>query len=256
MAEHEPKPADLGTNRTGVQANPLRSRELRENEHAAAAEPQGAIAITLRRVEASSEAPPIGSMPVPGSPEGIARTPLQGDQASVFLDKLGERLAFERTGVRIYDAVTAKLPASSTGEDSFPPDELRRFRDEELAHFLLVKEAIEQLGGDPTAVTPSADLAAVASQGVVQVVTDPRTTLTQCLDALLLVELGDNDGWRTLIAMAGALGQDALAERFAIALAEEDLHLQAIRQRLAERLGGQLGVRMPSADLGEPARPG
>lgn len=259
MADHATKPTDLGKNRTGLQANPIMAKEMLDNEQAVAgADPMGAKALAARRTEASAEAPPVGTMPIPGSLKGMAKTALkalQGEKASVFLDKLGERLAFERTGVRIYDALLAKLPAGSTAQGTINLEDFRRFRAEEHAHFLLVKEAVEEMGGDPTAVTPCADIAGVASQGIIQVVTDPRTTLTQGLDALLIAELTDNDGWKTLIAMAEALGQDDLAQRFTGALAEEDVHLQTIRQWLAERLEGQLGAHMPSTDFGEPAQP-
>jgi hypothetical protein len=222
---------------------------------AVAAEPLQATALGLARAELSREAPPIGTMPVPGNLKGAARAlgkALQGEKASVFLDKLGERLAFERTGVRLYDAILAKMPAARLGRGTLTVEEMRRFRDEELAHVHLVKEALETMGGDPTAMTPSADVAAVASMGIPQVLTDPRTTLTQCLDALLTAELADNDGWRILIAMAEAAGQDDLAGRFAGALAAEDHHLASVRTWLAERLGIQLGRPLPT-EFGEPA---
>jgi hypothetical protein len=90
--------------------------------------------------------------------------------------------------------------------------------------------------------------------GLVQAVTDPRTTLTQCLEALLVAELADNDGWKILISMAEALGQDDLASRFANALVEEDQHLASVRSWIAERLEVQLGARMPPADFGQPAQ--
>ena len=253
------KATDLGANRTGVQTAPMRAKEMLENTQAVAADPEGAAAaIATARAELSQRAPPVGTMPVPGNLKGAAKTAmkaLKGEKATVFLDKLGERLAFERTGVRLYDAVLAKMPASRTSEGTLSAEDMRHFRDEELAHMHLVKEAIEKLGGDPTAVTPCADLKGVEGMGLVQVVTDPRTTLTQCLDTILTAELADNDGWKILIAMAEALGQDELARRFADALAEEDRHLQAVRSWIAERLEIQLGKAMPSADFGEPARP-
>jgi hypothetical protein len=179
---------------------------------------------------------------------------LKGEKASVFLDKLGERLAFERTGTRLYEAVLAKMPAAKLDKGSLTINEMRRFRDEELAHMHLVKSAIEGMGGDPTAQTPCADLTGVHGMGLVQAVTDPRTTLTQCLETLLIAELADNDGWKILISMAEALGQDDLARRFTTALAEEDQHLAAVRSWIAERLEIQLGARMPSTDFGEPAQ--
>jgi hypothetical protein len=104
-------------------------------------------------------------------------------------------------------------------------------------------------------VTPSADVAGVEASGIIQVLTDPRTTLTQCLGALLTAELADNDGWKILIAMAEAAGQDELAQRFTGALAEEDHHLASVRAWIAERLGIQLGKPLPSIEFGEPAQP-
>jgi hypothetical protein len=251
------KTTDIGPNRTGLGSAVGRGKEMMENTDAVASDPRGAMGIALLRAEISQEAPPVGTMPVPTTLTGAAKTAvkaLQGEKASLFLDKLGERLAFERTGVRLYDAVGAKLPASRTTEGTFTEQEFRRFRDEELAHFHLVKEAIEKLGGDPTAVTPSADVNGVAASGLVKVVTDPRTTLTECLETLLVVELADNDGWRILISMAEGLGQDDLAQRFTAALAEEDVHLTSIRRWVSERLEVQLGAKMPPAEFGAPAQ--
>jgi rubrerythrin len=252
------KPTDLGANRTGVQTAPTRAKEMAENTEAVPASPREAMAIGLLRAELSREAPPVGTMPVPGNVKGVAKAAakaLQGKNASVFLDKLAERLAFERSGVRLYDALLAKVPAAKTGKGTLTVEELREFRDEELAHMHLVKEALEEVGGDPTAETPSADLKGVESSGILLVVTDPRTTLTQCLDAILTAELADNDGWKILIALAEAMGQEDLARRFAEALVTEDHHLQSIRTWLGERLEIQLGKALPSTDFGEPAQP-
>jgi hypothetical protein len=252
------KPTDLGANRTGVQTAPVRAKEMAASTESATAEPREADALARLRAELSKDAPPVGSMPVPGSVRGVAKAlgkALQGEKATVFLDKLGERLAFERTGVRLYDAVLAKMPASRLTEGTLTIEEMRRFRDDELAHVHLVKEAMESAGGDPTAVTPCADVAGVTALGILQVLTDPRTTLTQCLDALLTAELADNDGWKVLIAMAEATGQGELAERFTGALAEEDHHLESVRTWISERLGIQLGKPLPSTDFGEPAHP-
>jgi hypothetical protein len=242
-------------NRTGIQTAPARARDMAKGTGAPPAEPLQASALALARAELSEQAPPVGTMPVPGSLRGAAKAlgkALSGERAAVLLDKLGERLAFERTGVRLYDAILAKMPAARLSEGTLTVEEVRRFRDEELAHLHLVKEALETLGGDPTATTPCADVAGVASMGIGQVLTDPRTTLTQCLDALLAAELTDNDGWKILIAMAEASGQDELAERFTGALAEEDHHLASVRAWIAERLGIQLGKPLPSTEFGEP----
>jgi rubrerythrin len=252
------KPTDLGANRTGALTAPARAKEMAENTEAVAAAPLEAMGIALVRAERSQEAPPIGTMPVPGTVRGVAAAAMkavQGKKASVFLDKLGERLAFERTGVRLYDALLAKVPAAKTSAGTLTVEKLREHRDDELEHMHLVKEALESVGGDPTAETPSADLKGVESMGLVRILTDPRTTLTQCLDAMLTAELADNEGWKMLIALAEAVGQEDLARRFTDALAEEDEHLASMRTWLAERLEIQLGSRLPSTDFGEPPEP-
>ena len=98
------------------------------------------------------------------------------DQAgmAVLLDKLSERLAFERMGVRLYEALLNKC--ETLGESSPGPtlDDVKRIGTEELEHFLMLNQTITDLGGDPTVESPSADIAGVASMGIMQVLTDPR----------------------------------------------------------------------------------
>jgi rubrerythrin len=255
--EHGTKPTDVGMNRTGSQLVPHRAKEMIEGAEQTRITGSPAD-FTRARAELAAKAPPVGTMPPPGTVKGLAKTAmkaLQGEKASVFVDKLAARLAFERTGVRLYDALLAKLPAGKTSKGTLTVEAVRQIRDDELVHFHLVREAIETLGADPTAMTPCANLSGVEGAGLVMVLTDPRFTITQCVDALLVAELADNDGWKTLIAMAEALGQDELASRFTDALAAEDRHLQEVRRWGAERLEIQLGTKMPALEFGEPAQP-
>ncbi|HET7752838.1 MAG TPA: ferritin-like domain-containing protein [Anaeromyxobacteraceae bacterium] len=253
------KPTDIGMNRTGVGTAPTRAADAAEGAREGTANrAPDTTAINDFRELLSQEAPPVGSMPPPTSVKGATKTAveaLKGNKATVFLDKLGERLAFERSGVRLYDALLPKVTAAATNKGTLTYEELKRHRDEELEHMLTVKEAIEQLGADPTVMTPCADLTGVQGMGLLQVMTDPRTTLTQCLDALLTAELTDNDGWKMLIAMSEALGKNDLAERFTRCLTEEDEHLANVRRWIAERLEVQLGAKIPSTDFGQPAQP-
>ena len=99
----------------------------------------------------------------------------------------------------------------------------------------MVWDALRQLGADPTCVTPLADVNGVASIGVMQLLADPRTSVAQSLHAIHIAELVDNDGWQQLVKLALTLGQNAMAEQFRRAMAEEDQHLTVIRQ-LAEQL--------------------
>lgn len=168
----------------------------------------------------------VGSLP----PEPVPSSPIQ----AVLLDKLGERCAFERTGTRYYEVLVQKHRTEGVKNDP-SPSELQHFRDEEFAHFEMLRTAILKHGGDPTVETPAADLAGVTSKGVGQVLTDPRTTFLQCLQAILVAELVDNDGWELLANVAKAAGDTDLAERCKRALQEEQNHLQHVRRWLAVR---------------------
>jgi hypothetical protein len=69
------------------------------------------------------------------------------------------------------------------------------------------------------------DVAGVKSQGVLQVLTDPRTTVSQCLSAILTIELEDNDAWEMLIELTRKAGHPNIASEFENALKQEQQHL-------------------------------
>ena len=221
-------------NRTGMQTTPELAEELVEG--AASATPSsegGAEVIAEQRVEYISEGFPLGSMPsMPVSEEAEA----DEDQAAmaVLLDKLSERLAFERMGVRLYEALLNKC--ETLGESTPGPtlDDIRRIGTEELEHFLMLNQTITDLGGDPTVESPSADVAGVTSRGIMQVLTDPRSSVPQCLQALLTAELTDNAGWELLIELASGMGYDDMREQFETALVHEEEHLQNVRDWLSD----------------------
>ena len=153
------------------------------------------------------------------------------------MDKLGERLAFERTGTRLYEVLVSKHEAFGSFAGGPSRDDLEHIRQEEFEHYTLLQSVITQLGGDPTAVTPSADLHATAAHGIQMVLVDPRTTLLQSLEAILLAELADNACWEALIALAQQAGEAALVEPFERALTAEQEHLQKVRAWLAAGQG-------------------
>jgi ferritin-like metal-binding protein YciE len=65
--------------------------------------------------------------------------------------------------------------------------------------------------------------------GLLQVVSDPRTTIAQCLNALLTAELVDYAGWELLIQLCEQMGQDDWASRFRQALAQESEHKELVQ---------------------------
>jgi hypothetical protein len=248
------RPTDIGTNRTGAATSPIKSRRSKSASREATPALGGdGLVLEAERVAWARAAEPVGTVPPPGTLKGMVKTAVQlvqGHQPTVFVDKLGERLAFERTGTRLYEALLVKLEAASVHEGGPTRLELENIRDDERRHVLVVKDAIEKLGADPTAMTPSADLVGVASLGLVQALTDPRTTLTQCLDVVLVAELADNDGWKGLVSLATSLGFEDLAQPFRAALLEEEDHLMRVRGWISAALLGQSGAA-PTAKRGE-----
>jgi hypothetical protein len=224
----------MNGNRTGMQTSPELAEELIEGtSNAAPSSEGGAEEIAEYRGEYIAEGFPIGSLPaMPASEEGEADEEEAG--TAVLLDKLSERLAFERMGTRLYEALLNKC--EMLGETTPGPtlEEIQQIGSEELEHFLLINRTITEMGGDPTVQSPCADVAGVASMGIMQVLTDPRSSMAQCLQAILTAELTDNAGWELLIELAGSLGYQEMTTEFETALAHEEVHLRNVRTWLSE----------------------
>jgi rubrerythrin len=235
----------VGMNRTGIQMSPIDSKAMQDVDPSLMKGTDGdESALAELRNEYITEADALGSVPLPGSISGAVQmgvSMLKGDSPQILLDKLGERLAFERTGTRLYDALITKCEAMLDGEISMTLDDLHRIRDDEARHFLLVSDAIETLGGDPTSQTPSADLAGVESMGLVQVLNDPRTSIAQSLHAIMTAELSDKAGWETLIALADEHELNEMVADFTQALDHEREHLALVRTWYEEALGLSYG---------------
>jgi hypothetical protein len=239
------KPTDVGKNRTGVAASPIDAPQTAEgaSEDYRKGAP-GTPDIHTIRLSYSQRAEPVGTMPPPLTIKGMAKTAiskLKGRSPNVFIDKLGERLAFERGGVRLYEALLVKLQASHNPDPSLTIEALREIHDDELRHVGVLRRAIEHMGADPTAMTPCADVTGVAASGFVQVLSDPRTTLTQCLGVMLQVEVADAVTWELLVELAAEMGQDDLADEFRQAMLEEQRHVDMVRRWTADAVLGQAG---------------
>lgn len=231
------KGTEMGMNKTGIDMAPSMRDKMVEGAQQGKPSSQGdEHAIEQIRHSYAADAPVVGSVPPPASVKGVVQAGLQavsGNKPSVFINKLGERLAFERTGTRLYEALMAKFNGQVSWKGGPSRANLEQFHREELQHFELVREAIQSLGGDPTVVTPAADITGVAAEGLLKVVTDPRTSVAESLEALLVAELADNDGWKMLIQLATTMGEKNLAKRFRAAAKEEERHLAAVRDWLS-----------------------
>ena len=105
---------EIGRNRTGLQASPQLSKEMNDVVQPVAAETADASPLNEVRLLYIREADPLGSIPPPATVKGAVKTAaklLKGERPQAFIDKLAERLAYERGGTRLYDAVIAKFMA-------------------------------------------------------------------------------------------------------------------------------------------------
>ncbi|EJO91642.1 hypothetical protein A471_21983 [Ectopseudomonas mendocina DLHK] len=233
----------MGLNYTGVQMSPIDSEAmLKASQEVPPDVPGDERKLAVVRSEEVARADAVGSVPLPGSVKGMMKTVLNkltGVSPEMLIDKLGERLAFERTGVRLYEALLAKVSVIEVVDEA-QLTTLQRFRAEEAEHFALVVAAMEKLGADPSAMTPCADVVGVTGMGVLQTISDPRTNLAQSLNALLTAELTDNAGWELLIELADICGQPEIAESFYKALNQEQVHLETVRNWLKEEIVRQV----------------
>jgi len=164
-----------------------------------------------------------------GGPHGTMAAAAVDATRLPVLDKLGARLQFERTGTRLYDALISKLDAYGGFEGGPTRPQLIEIRDQEHGHALLAQELIRGLGGDPTMVTPCANLQATASRGIVDVLVDPRTSLIDCLETILIAELADQDSWAALARSAEALNDAGMTAKITQAQQTELQHLKKVR---------------------------
>ncbi len=228
---------EMGMNKTGVHMSPKEIEKMMKGIPQGVPSEGDGLAIAAVRTSYIAEAEPVGTVPPPGAIKGAAKTTMQklvGRHPEVLVDKLGERLAFERGGVRLYEAMLTKYQATPEKLPGMSADQLTHFRDEEAKHFKIVADALERLGADPTAQTPGADVSGVLNTGPMQVLDDPRTTIAQSLNALLVAELADHDGWELLIKLADDMGQTDMVSEFRQALKEEEEHLTHVRRWLEE----------------------
>lgn len=226
-----------GKNKTGMARVQERADEmLRSNqEFASTAISDGHLLADVRK-QYAGEDEPIGTLPAPASMQQLGKTAVAAIKAghpTVLIDKLAARLAFERSGVRLYEAMLAKFDAKGGVEDGPSHADLALLREQELEHCAVVLHAIQHLGADPTVMTPSADVEATAARGLQEVVTDPRTSFTQALEAILIAELTDNEMWDTLVELAAGVGEEGLVARFSQARDQEREHLVKLRAWMA-----------------------
>src|SRR4051794_36376413 len=122
----------VGVNRTGLDMAPFSRDELvgyAQTQAGGTPDVDGAFeAVHMAYME---EAERVGSVPVPATMKGMASTAtskVKGKNPEVLIDKLGERLAFERTGTRLYEAMLLKCGAADAANNPIDAAQLAGIR--------------------------------------------------------------------------------------------------------------------------------
>ena len=163
------------------------------------------------------------------------------DQIKYFVDKLGERLFFEKEMTTLYEALIDKYRLSPAKEQLPELNRMEQFHQEELKHFNLLSEVITLLGGDPMFKTPGAEMALITLLGPKKIVNDSGIGFLQALEVIYQLEHTDNSGWEILIELAEVNGLGEIAVEFQTALDEEKFHLLTLKQWVQElTLNGEI----------------
>lgn len=211
----------IGSNRTARSEHPQMYDDMEEGADEFGPTSSGDGAQLIAETRGSYAHGSLGHVP-PGKGEEPS------EEAVELIDKLGERLAFERSGTRFYDALLSKHDSYGSFDGGPSRRDLEEIRRQEHEHFLMLQQVITQLGGDATAVTPSADLTATVSRGIQDAVTDPRVNLLQGLEAILVAELADHASWSVLVSLAQRAGHDELVHAFRNAESTEEEHVERV----------------------------
>src|SRR5512140_2045577 len=152
---------------------------------------------------------------------------------SRVIDLLNERLAFERTGVKLYDTLLARLQVSTDPAVKVLVGQVQEHREEEHEHEEWLEEQIRALGGTAHALSEHAVLAQAEAEGVERVMRRDDS-ISHDFHALLTAELADNAGWDLLVKLADEFGDSKAKKEFNKRLHEEEKHLLFVRETLFE----------------------
>jgi bacterioferritin (cytochrome b1) len=166
--------------------------------------------------------------------------------ANKVIDLLNERLAFERSGVKLYDALLTRLRAVEDPELKALLGQVKEYREEEKEHEEWLEEQIRALGGDTHTPTEHSVLVQTESEGVERIMRRDQS-IPHDFHALLTAELADNAGWDLLVQIADEFGDSAAKKEFKKRLHEEEKHLLFVRNTLLELTKKDVSVPPPSA---------
>jgi rubrerythrin len=177
---------------------------------------------------------------------------IQYDRERV-IDLLCERLAFERSGVKLYDRVIEALQGTTDAELHSLQATLEEHRAEEREHESWLEGQIRALGGETSLECDGARLASREAAGIEEVAAHDGGDLRHLFHALLAAEAMDETGWKLLVEVAEDAGDREARREFARRHSHEQEHL-AFTRHLVERIAvrtifGPRGLQERAMDL-------
>ena len=154
----------------------------------------------------------------------------------VLRDKLSEFLAVERGGLKLYDRA---LQIVSDAEVS---RKFRDFREQTRNHESILLRVIDELGMDPTYVSPGAKLATDKATSLLNTMNSPdglapKAIEINAIENIVLAETKDHADWEMLGKIARQTNDSRLSDVLKPAVSEvepqEDEHLNWTKEQLA-----------------------
>jgi hypothetical protein len=154
-----------------------------------------------------------------------------------LIDVLAERLASERAGVRLYDAICTRVASAEPAVQRMLP-RLEQQRAEEQAHadWLDAQLVALEAGSIATGNTRRVTRVRLETEGLQRIADDGAATVQELFHALLLFELADDGGWELLVQLAARGDDRAAHEAFAPRREAERAHVSFVRRAVTELL--------------------
>ena len=152
------------------------------------------------------------------------------DKQNIYVQKVADRLAFERGETRLYSLAINRLQNSSKSSHQEIIDLLKVNRQNEENHAALVKEALRSR--DPGALESWElfDGVNLAYRGFFETIVNPHSDLPRIIQILFFAKLADHAEWEILIHLAQKVSEEKRMSQFEEALTEELKQLSVLKQ--------------------------
>ncbi len=153
------------------------------------------------------------------------------DARVLFVSKLGEKLAYDRAFLRLYEAYLDKRWGKDQSKPHVPDAGQTEFREivaTKRRQLDRLVNTIVAAGGSSESLVPSRELAAIAQLGIVSVFTDPGCSLRCLVQAIRVVELAGRNAGLYLMRVAYASRETLFAKELQAMQDESELKILSL----------------------------